>query len=135
MDGVLGDFYALYHFVCHRIHNIRCLEPFFSHSMTTLKFGGIGFRTGSTAETLSYLNYFLFSAFLKCQRMFFEEILFWYAKTSEGCQSGLEGFIFSFNAFLSGKGNTAYPMAIDFNSQTHWHSWNINDDKEEGGKG
>ena len=46
----------------------------------------------------------------------------------------LKGSYFSFNAFLSGKGNTAYPMAIDFNSQTHWHPWNINDDKEEGEK-
>ena len=24
----LGDFDALNHFVCHNIHNIRCLEPF-----------------------------------------------------------------------------------------------------------
>ena len=36
------------------IHNIRCLEPFF-HSMTTLKFGGFCFGTGSISWNLVVL--------------------------------------------------------------------------------
>ena len=77
--------------------------------MTTLKFGGFWFGTGNISWNLVLLELFLFSAFLKCQRMFFEEILFWYAKTSEGCQSGLEGFIFFLQCLLVRKGQHCLP--------------------------
>ena len=102
-------FMLLNHFVID-IQNIRCLETFFTPLWPLWNSEVFGSELAvSISWNLVLFELFLFSVFLKCQRMFFEEILFWYAKTSEGCQSGLEGFIFFLQCLLVRKGQHCLP--------------------------